>query len=137
MKVIFLDVDGVLNMHNSGGVFTLNKKRIKLLSDIVKETQAKIVVTSTWRYIFHARQKLAQHLSYKSLSIYDWTDRDGPTRADEIKRWVDKHSPESYVILDDENLFFLEQIQRVVYTDGNVGLTKKHVEKAIRVLNES
>lgn len=59
LKVIFLDVDGVLNsraftmwqIENNGhaDVDQIDPKEVMLLGQLVKETGAEIVVTSTWR----------------------------------------------------------------------------------------
>lgn len=47
MKVIFLDIDGVLN----AGHHTLQwlPERMKALKAVLKETEAKIVIHSGWR----------------------------------------------------------------------------------------
>ena len=61
MKVIFLDIDGVLNYMDfwykrrlefeKTGKFgpSFDEEKIKILSEIVSETGAKIVLSSTWR----------------------------------------------------------------------------------------
>ena len=50
MKVIFLDVDGVLNSAQDGYSIRLKTdSHLKLLQYIVKETGAKIVLSSSWR----------------------------------------------------------------------------------------
>lgn len=52
MKVIFLDIDGVLNLRRRerdryGSLF--HKQFVDNLDRIIKETDAKIVISSTWR----------------------------------------------------------------------------------------
>ncbi|MBR4002606.1 MAG: hypothetical protein IKI95_00865 [Clostridia bacterium] len=62
MDIVFLDVDGVLNSQNrlielynktgkphSGSNFPFDEKCLENLKILVKETGAKIVITSTWR----------------------------------------------------------------------------------------
>ena len=53
MNVIFLDIDGVLNYSESesrnGLYLGIDSKRIKNLAKIVAATDAKIVLTSTWK----------------------------------------------------------------------------------------
>ncbi len=61
MKIIFLDVDGVLNCHNTfkkqhekyikTGIWEIEIElsKVKLLKQIVDNTNAKIVLSSTWR----------------------------------------------------------------------------------------
>lgn len=52
MKVIFLDIDGVLNVitqgHDEYGS-TFHKHFVANLEQIIKETEAKIVISSSWR----------------------------------------------------------------------------------------
>ena len=53
MKVLFLDVDGVLNYEGCdsyfGSVHFVVEEKVRLLADIISETDAEIVLTSTWR----------------------------------------------------------------------------------------
>ena len=60
MKVIFLDIDGVLNsdeylkkvkrLHIQGIESEIDINKIKLLKKAVDETKAKVVLTSSWRF---------------------------------------------------------------------------------------
>lgn len=50
-KVIFLDIDGVLNTsYTKYRDEVLDDFRLDYLAKIVNKTHAKIVLTSTWRY---------------------------------------------------------------------------------------
>ena len=56
MKIIFLDIDGVLtsDMYEESRAEKrddnrIDLSRVKLLRDLVKASDAKIVLTSTWR----------------------------------------------------------------------------------------
>ena len=56
MKIIFLDIDGVLtsDMYEESRLEKrddnrIDLSRVKLLAELVKSTDAKIVLTSTWR----------------------------------------------------------------------------------------
>ena len=55
MKIIFLDIDGVLNSKAYDSKRDWNKQtnidetRLPLIKQIVEATDAKIVLTSTWR----------------------------------------------------------------------------------------
>lgn len=51
MKVIFLDVDGVLTTcsYNNPDTNHINLEKVQILSQIVNRTDAKIVLTSTWK----------------------------------------------------------------------------------------
>lgn len=55
-KIIFLDIDGVLNRHIRDEVACSNiieYAKIILLNKILLATDARIVLSSAWRYIFH------------------------------------------------------------------------------------
>ena len=76
MKIIFLDIDGVLNGYNKftcviyniakqlhllsllrkhHDIFGVHETKVKRLSKIVKKTGAKIVISSSWRYAWARR----------------------------------------------------------------------------------
>ena len=57
MKVIFLDIDGVLNheyckalLH---GIYFVEDEKVLLLKELINATAAKVVLTSTWRMGWH------------------------------------------------------------------------------------
>lgn len=143
MKIIFLDVDGVLNMHNSGGLYALNRNRLRLLQKLVDETGAKIVLSSTWRKDEKGLNKLRSVLKYRGLAIHDVTldlaeqpNGERAYRGNEIQEWLDRH-PEvvNYVILDDDSDMRDSQLRNFVQTDGMIGLTETLVYRAIQILN--
>lgn len=53
-KIIFLDVDGVLNSHAAlnGGVYCgMDPKCVLALNYLLEKTEAKVVLSSAWRYM--------------------------------------------------------------------------------------
>ncbi len=116
MNVIFLDIDGVLNTNWSisrcGYYLGIDTARIKLLKQIVEATDAKIVLSSDWRYEFevgaykqktHHCKYLSNKLRKQGLTIYDKTENFGHLfRGKEIHDYLIEH-PEitGYVVLDD------------------------------------
>lgn len=142
MKVIFLDVDGVLNMHTSGGMYALNKKRLRLIQKLVQETGAFIVLSSTWRKFTKALKKISRVLSYRGIKILDITpdfgnfpDKERRYRGHEIQYWLDHHPEvEQYVILDDDGDMLDSQLRNFVQTDGMIGLTETLVYRAAYIL---
>lgn len=143
MKVLFLDVDGVLNMIGSGGLYALNRKRLKLLQNIIEETGAQIVLTSTWRKDTYALKRLSKVLAYRGMKIVDstpvfWTDADGNRyyRGHEIQDWLNRHPEvETYVILDDDSDMLDSQLRNFVQTDPKHGLTETLAYRVIYKLN--
>lgn len=142
MKIIFLDVDGVLNMHISGGLYALNRKRVQLLEKLIKETGAFIVLSSTWRKDTKAFKKLSRNLGYRGLKIYDVTpdfsfkkNGERAYRGHEIQDWLNLHPEvEQYVIIDDDADMLDSQLRNFVQTDGNIGLTDTLVYRAKYIL---
>lgn len=84
MKAIFLDVDGVLTNSEYLNYETrhINPEKIRLLSQIVKKTDAVIVLISTWKDGYNKKtgekdeyfKVLEQVLKKYGLTIYDITD---------------------------------------------------------------
>lgn len=140
MKVIFLDVDGVLNSYTRGRAGNISKGKIKKLRNIVWGSDAKIVVSSAWRLYPEMRCKLKRYLGYKGLEIFDWTVDLGHNipRGDEISYWLEVNSNlgiEGYVILDDLPFEeFEDHTYNFVNTNGDEGLTDQEVVLALEVL---
>jgi len=120
MKVIFLDIDGVLVTRNSIKYQHLNypedtsirfgKKAVKNLNKLIRLTKSKIVISSTWR-LFHSLEDLQnifkkQGIKGKIISTTSIerapVEEDIP-RGQKIADWLAQHSEvERYVIIDDD-----------------------------------
>lgn len=137
MKIIFLDVDGVLNSEQDRFSWTIESdKHLILLACIVRRTNAKIVVSSSWRNC-SLLDTLKKRLNDFSMSVFDVTgyNKNG-IRGLEIKEWLDNHNDiESFVILDDEVFDIKEHFpNNFVQTSMKVGLQKEGAEKCIAIL---
>jgi HAD domain in Swiss Army Knife RNA repair proteins len=143
LKVLFLDIDGVLNTYRSPGYLPINDKRLRMLRRIVKETGCIIVLSSTWRKLPETLKRAHRKLGYKGLKIHSTTTKEqivfGRTqhRGHEIQHWLDKHpdSVETYAIVDDDSDMLLEQMDYYVKTDGDEGLTEEKADVIIAILN--
>lgn len=155
MKVIFLDIDGVLNEEKSRsrccGYLGIDDKKVENLAKIVEETNAKIVLISTWkddwRKTYKAHQgMMANYLDRKlkkqGLVALDKTksiDKHGFhfSRGEGILQYLADNKVEKYVILDD-NQFNYDSCGLSDYyikTDAyNGGLTEELAVKAIKLL---
>lgn len=135
MKILFLDVDGVLNTKDSIKELNyIDPQKVKLVAKIVKETECKIVITSAWRNTTDLMEKLKGKLRKEEIDIYDvttYTNHLVTSRLQEIKFYLQEHAIEKYAILDDEQInlegFFLVES----------GLTNKLANKVISYLNEN
>jgi hypothetical protein len=152
MRIIFLDIDGVLNSWAS--FYKITTEKLQLLNDLIEQTGAKIVISSSWRIgskdvtdfldknfsnnrsfrLDNPNQELIDNIFYKNT--IGLTDTFGPNRGDEIKRWLDNHSDdiESYVILDDDTDMLDEQLEHLVQTDTYYGITNREVHLATLIL---
>lgn len=159
MKVIFLDIDGVLNVipqgHDAfGGIF--HSDFVENLKHIIDETDAKIVISSSWRH--SGLQKMLDMWEFRNLpgevigvtpDLYRRVDFEGErkmVRGDEIQAILDQYYQiTNYVILDDDDDMLSGQMGNFVQTSNNInhpdcidigyGLTKECTNRAIRILN--
>ena len=136
MKIIFLDIDGVLNSANDKFSQKLEtKKHLNLLEKLVKKTNAKIVLSSSWRGIPSLRKIVENKMQEIDAEIIDATRSLPGTRGSEIKDWMKDKDIESFVILDDDSDMDEMTETNLVLTDSNKGLQKEDIEKALKILN--
>lgn len=157
MKVIFLDIDGVLNntlnckaFIRGGLLLGIERKYVRLLARIVDETGAELVLSSDWKMGWKpgrrsteqpsvAGRYLQNKLMKDGLMLLDKTDDNTyGRRGAEIDAWLKSHPDVTdYVILDDTVFadFTPEQIKRLILTDCRYGLTPFNAEDAIKILN--
>lgn len=161
-KIIFLDIDGVLNVYSQGRDeygSTFHQHFVDNLKRIVDETGAKIVMSSTWRFAGLEKMKqmwidrnLPGELIDVTVDCVQIVDEgraefyDTVERGHEVEQWLDENpGVKSYVILDDDNDFLTHQRGNFVRTANNInhpdcvdigyGLTSECANKAIRILN--
>ena len=150
MKIIFLDIDGVLNSYAYDRVRkydegNIDMTRLDILKDIVDKTGAYIVLTSSWRRHWekdyldcdYAGREISDSFYEKGMEIYDKTPELG-YRADEIRAWMEGKDIESFVIIDDMPFGWSELSDRFIKTDPCIGrgLEHIHAEEAIEILNK-
>lgn len=171
MKVIFLDIDGVLNSLDNMRAMTLMWKHNELiyksrdefghlfdercvlwLKYIVARTNAKIVISSTWRskglqemqMLFKARGISCEIIGCTPtvvdnyiVNLYAATNNEAD-RGYEIAQWIYEHEQtlESYCIIDDDSDMISSQMKYFVKTESDVGLNLKAANQAIAILNE-
>ena len=147
-RVLFLDIDGVLNTTRSATHIRLDEERVLRLKRVLDQTGAYIVLSTFWRnfddYIAYILSRYgvkervigatpgATHHSKKSeRSSAD--EAEYASRASEIHAWLREHPVSSYVILDDRLTASLSK-ERFVHTKTALGLTDADADEAIRIL---
>lgn len=157
MKVIFLDIDGVLNDGHAeeGAAYCgIQRPLVGRLNRILHAVpDCQLVISSSWRYFIfaghmtitgfevmlaaagvHCRGRVHGHTESdekccvpQKLSDDTWYDR---TRAKQIEAYIDEHSILQYVVLDD----MVMDIPNLLLTNCWEGLTDEIVDKAIELL---
>ena len=141
MKILFLDIDGVLNHPGSWHLKdpdNIDIDKLVLLDKIVDETDCWIVIHSSWRFskstkeiqdLFILRGFEHSHRIFDSTAMID--DRPGSIRV-----WLRECDDivDSFVILDDLGLRSFEGFgKHLVSTSGSIGLTERDCEQVIRL----
>ena len=161
-KVIFLDIDGVLNSNFwnedhqreiSDGKY-IDIEKVKLLSELVKKSGASIILHSGWRFWFDEDAQptrseakyLTELLKSEGMIVAGMTPdltteeirkakRFSAVKADEILTWLKDHpETENWVVLDDLELNNEKIASFQVMTDAEQGLTEEDVERALKIL---
>lgn len=151
MKIIFLDIDGVLNsrqfikfcfQNSIDADDRIDPQTVKLLNKTIDNTGSKVVISSSWRipFVNNNFQFLVnrlENLGIRSDTIIGFTPIRNDGRGKEIQQWLDENKSldiKSIVILDDDNDMF-ELSSFLVKTSFDYGLQPCHVDQAISILN--
>ena len=153
MKVIFLDIDGVLlpippgvrpcTLQSRNATASFDNACTRQLAALTEKTGAKLVLSSNWRYIHSesdivARKNLERQLAGFQLSLWDETPasprRTPMDRWNEISAWLKLHpETETFCILDDMMLPGFPP-ERAVLCQASCGLTAEEVCRACELL---
>lgn len=161
-KVIFLDIDGVLNSNFwndnhqkeiSDGIL-IDAEKVKLLAGLVRETGARIILHSGWKYWFdeNANSLRKEAVRLQSMLVEEGlkiagitpdhsteeirrTKRFSLIKAGEILAWLGEHTEvEQWVVIDDLDLHNEEVAKYQVRPDASVGLSLEDVRIAQEML---
>lgn len=111
---------------------------IQNLNLILKATDARVVLSSTWRFSHHliGLTKLLEYRGFKGF-LFDITPINligEEVRGREIQAWLDLHPGVDRFIILDDNKDMAHLKSHLVLTDRSVGLTKKDAQRAISIL---
>jgi HAD domain in Swiss Army Knife RNA repair proteins len=135
MKVIFLDIDGVLNCSKTPNPrkfpYVVDKRLLARLRKLLERTGAKVVLSSSWR-LDPVGLLAARHWGVPFIGICP--DKPRSPRCKEILSWLADHPRATrYAIIDDEDddLDDLPLFQ----PSGKIGLTMNIVKGVEKYLN--
>jgi len=157
MKILFLDIDGVLN--NDGQDWTIERSwtihdpSVALLNRLLDEIpDLNIVISSTWRVKDRGQEATVNHLvkhGFKHASrVIGSTPDFGDTtnawfrRGEECLEWIELHNNdcvvEMFAFLDDQKDMFLTlpmyYSSRLVITNQEVGFVERDFDKLKEIL---
>jgi len=158
-KIIFLDIDGVLNSQNtfidnyeyrkffvrnmngstddeiSHIMLDIDLDKLFILRDICNLTGAKVVVSSSWRcsryYLL-----IEQRLTSLGIPIVGTTPYIDSNRGEEIRKYLEENKVDDFVILDDEIFSDFNELENYLiktsfYEDG---LNEEVSSEVVRIL---
>lgn len=135
MKVIFLDIDGVVTSLRCG-YYNMDIYVVNFLRWVCEKSGSKIVISSTWRHN-HGRQFWLNifgecvHEDFKTPYLVKRVNGiyQSSIRGDEIKEWLDRHSEVvQYLIIDDDADMTKEQLPNLIRTDTYDGMKFSDME---------
>jgi len=157
IKVLFLDIDGVLNNEEScnspealkrakddvGFMMTercFHPDCVANIREILDRTGAVMVMSSAWKSFFsESNVALIRAGLPPCIDKAGWT-KGATNRGECIDAWLKKHEQwmeiESFVIIDDSRDMLENQMANFVNTKSKIGITKEEAEKAIEILGE-
>jgi hypothetical protein len=147
-KIIFLDVDGVMNSRETlarvrpgGGIIGIDAYLALIVDRIVQATGAEIVLSSSWR---HGNKETLDYVrgfapfiditptccsGIRGCEIYKWT-------VDNIDYDIrDDRSKFRYAIIDDDSDMLLWQKDHFFKTSFDTGITPEIADRVISHLN--
>ena len=160
-RVLFLDVDGVLNhrewlrVHGRQNVSTeewrqarhrahLDPACVARLERVITSTGCVLVLSSSWRYSLSTEEMEARlrERGAPSARVIGETPKGlprasgliaAPRRGEEIGAWLAQHSIDSFAIVDDDEDIdpFMD---RLVRTSFESGLQDEHVNRLVEML---
>src|SRR5579859_944750 len=145
MKIVFLDIDGVLNNEATKFGRKFDRPCVRWLNYITTASGAQIVVSSTWRGmgLMEIRAVLSENgVTGKVHSLTPDLSRRGKVyvsveRGLEIQAWLDKHPRVEYFVILDDDADMAHLVDRLVQTKSLAGLTEWDARLALDILHGS
>lgn len=142
MKILFLDIDGVLNCSDTfkdqprGDA--IDDDMVRCINRVIDVTGCKIIISSAWRFCYTLpvlRRKLGEH-GLLPNTVIGVTGR-GDGRGNEILAWLALH-PEvtCWAAVDDDSFDMGPVKDRLAHTSFQTGILGKHVDQLILLLGE-
>ena len=157
MKILFLDIDGCVVTFKSAHIIhsigdkkytAFEKNAVANLNIILKETDAKIVISSHWRRFYTLAElrsifiKEGVDIGPKGQRVIGTTATlsENMDKGSQIETWLEDHSKvENYVVLDDRVRDIEDYVDDFVHIKHGwteQGVTEKDADEAIEILED-
>lgn len=149
MKIVFLDVDGVINSINhtryckevlgfkeiSGINYPFDDEALMNLKYLVDICDAKIIISSYWKLFDISLNVLMEKLKEYELDdkVIGITPNLDKNKVEEIMNMISNNNYDNYIVLDAENL----DIPFLIKTNRYNGLSLNNVEQGIKILSKN
>lgn len=147
MKVVFLDIDGVLLSHRTllaHGTWAhdpeelakgeVDEVSLSMIRKIVGKADASIVLSSSWR-ILNSWHDMGEALKLPIMGQTPVGSPNGSARGNEIADWLrDRVDVTHYAIIDDDSDMLEHQKPYFVHTSGFNGFSWENATKLASVL---
>ena len=145
MKLIFCDIDGVLNSEigtAESGVLGIEEEKLYLLQALLESTGAQLVITSKARFaesIYEERLKTIENSGIKIRDAFRGKTLSSNPKAIEVLAYLQNKCKDidNVLILDDNDHDFSEYFKHnFILVSTKIGLTVKDVEEGIAILGK-
>jgi hypothetical protein len=160
-KILFLDIDGVLNGHHKHPKSPYTKiipTCVGRLNEVLLATHASIVVSSAWRYLMIRPRKGKSRKAFMTVNGFramlhthglrvfatgvdlighTCSDEEIPERGGQILAWLEANpGVKRWAVVDDDpmEMELGRYWRRLVRTDGKKGMQGHDVERLIHLL---
>ena len=160
MRIIFLDIDGVIATPDTliaykKIMWCIDPTKALMVKRLCEDTDAKLVISSSWKtlHTYHTFMDLmtaygldeylfCDRTEAASESDEEWKQRlwktpnGGKIRGEEIDQWIEEFKSRGYeldewIILDDDSDFTQDQLKKhLIQTDGDIGFNYKDFYRA-------
>ena len=144
--VLFLDVDGVLHPESARRDDCFHDSCMANLKKVIDQTEAAIVLSSTWRLKDDCCELVAEKLEKAGIPrfgsrtpcFHQWPSNTSfhYDREREILAWVQFHTPRSWVLVGDGKDLGKEFEGHFVRTDAQCGLSVDDANRIICSMNK-
>lgn len=161
MRILFLDIDGVLNTQKylkevwdkkkrdhvdlddldslaNHKMLDIDMNKLKLLKEIVDECDLSVVITSSWKRLT-VYPLVEKRLIELGIPVVGVTIDNMDNRGQGIKNYIKKYNIKEYIVLDDDIFYDYDEeiLKRLVKTSFyEDGLDEEKKEEAIRLIKK-